>query len=446
MGVGLEIIYSIMIMFIRNATLACCLFSSLGAADWPHFLGPNLNNSVPDEKIVTSFSEGRPRLVWETDVNPGYGGAAIVGDEVFNLDRVNQEFDVITCRELETGKVKWTWKHDVPGRISHPGSRGVPTVTSDAVYATSGFGHVYCIDRATHKPRWIIDTCKRFEATPPRFGYAIHPVIKGNLCFIAPTSEKIGLAALDIKTGKTVWTSESIGSSHSSPQLLKILGKDVLVMVGDFNREKLVLLGVDPGSGKTIFNYVEDFGTGIFNAIPNVFMLGKDTAVFTAGYGKGSRLLKFTGTEEAMTITKTAQLPFGDKFHIPLMIEGKLYMTADRGGRRRGSRQPSNTGQSPASGMVCFAPDGVVHWSTGKELYLNGGAILNIGGMIVSQDGDTGELRLIKPGDKYQELAKGKVFSKKTGEQLWAPMAFSNGKLVMRSQNQLICVDLAPVK
>ena len=60
----------------------------------------------------------------------------------------------------------------------------------------------------------------------------------------------------------------------------------------------------------------------------------------------------------------------------------------------------------------------------------------------MSQDGDTGELRLIQPGAEYQELAKAKVFSKATGDQLWAPMAYSKNRLVMRSQNQLICVVL----
>jgi hypothetical protein len=63
--------------------------------------------------------------------------------------------------------------------------------------------------------------------------------------------------------------------------------------------------------------------------------------------------------------------------------------------------------------------------------------------VIVSQDGGDGTLRLVKPGPGYQEMASGKVFSKEPGRELWAPMALASGKLVMRSQAQLVCVDLS---
>ena len=88
-------------------------------------------------------------------------------------------------------------------------------------------------------------------------------------------------------------------------------------------------------------------------------------------------------------------------------------------------------------------PSGKVLWATGSSPALGGGSIINAGGTIISQDGDDGTLRLIKPGAKYQELASGKVFTKEPGRELWAPMALSNGKLMMRSQVQMVCVDLS---
>jgi outer membrane protein assembly factor BamB len=423
-----------MIKFLKNAAVVSLILNSVSAADWPQFMGPNGNNSLPAEKIAKAFPEGGPKVMWEVDVNPGYGGAAIVGDELFHIDRVDQTFDVVSCRDLQTGKEKWSWENEVPGRISHPGSRGVPTVTVESVYATSGFGHVYCLDRKTHEARWVVDVVKRFDSQPPKFGYAVHPVIKGDLCFIAPTSDKIGMAALNIKTGETVWTSEALGDSHSSPVLLTILGKEILVMPGDFDRKELVLLGVDPADGKTLFKFTDEIGSGIYNAIPSLLMLAENKGVFTGGYGKGSRLIEFAEVNGKIVATKTAQLAFGDKFQVPLFIDGRLYMTADADGRR--------APKGFTTGLVSSSPRGEILWSTEKKPYLNGGSILNLGGVIVSQDGDSGELRLIQPGVKYVELAKAKVFSKRTGDQLWAPMAYSKNRLVMRSQNQLICVEL----
>ncbi|MFT6861996.1 MAG: outer membrane protein assembly factor BamB [Akkermansiaceae bacterium] len=393
-------------------------------------MGAGFDNSEADGKVLQSFPESGPRVLWEVDVNAGFGGAAIVGDEVFHLDRVDQEFDILYCLDLKTGKEKWSWKKAVPGRISHPGARGVPTVTDDAVYVTSGFGGVYCIDRKTQKERWVVEMAKRFDAEPPRFGWAGHPIVKDGLCYLAPLGEKVGLAALDAKTGKTIWTSETVGNSHSSPLLMSVLGKEVLVMPGDFGREELVILGVAPKTGKTVFRYTEDFGSGIFNAIPNLLMLGEDRAIFTGGYRKGTWLLRFEKEGDKMKVEKVGKLAYGAKFHAPLVIGGSLYMTADKA---RGKDM---------TGLVSLSPTGETNWGTGKEPQLNGGSLINVGGTIISQDGDTGELRLIKAGKKYLELGKAKVFSKKTGKELWAPMAFSDGKLVMRSQYQLICVDL----
>ncbi len=395
-------------------------------------MGTDFDNSEADGKVLESFPGAGPKVLWEVDVNAGFGGAAIVGDEVFHIDRVDQGFDILYCLDLKTGKEKWSWKNEVPGRISHPGSRGVPTVTKDAVYVSSGFGFIYCIDRETKKPRWVVGMAKRFDAEPPRFGWAGHPVVKDGLCYVAPLGEKVGMAALDAKTGKTVWTSETVGNSHSSPQLMSILGKEVLVMPGDFRREELVILGVDPKTGKTRFRFTGDMGSGIFNAIPNLLMLGEDRAIYTGGYRKGSWLLRFEKDGDGMKVGKAGKLAFGAKFHAPLMVGGSLYMTADKA---RGKA---------VSGLVSLTPGGETNWQTGKNPQLNGGSIIEVGGTIISQDGDTGELRLIKPGGKYLELGKAKVFSKGTGKELWAPMAFSKGKLVMRSQFQMICVDLSP--
>ncbi|NIP94687.1 MAG: PQQ-binding-like beta-propeller repeat protein, partial [Akkermansiaceae bacterium] len=133
---------------------------------------------------------------------------------------------------MKDGKERWRWEHQVPGRISHPGSRTVPTVTDEAVYGSSGFGHVYCIDRKTGKKQWVVDVAKTFDSQPPRFGYAVHPLIHGGHCIIAPTGDSVGLAALDKKTGKTMWTTERIGDSHSSPIIVKLLGREILVMPG----------------------------------------------------------------------------------------------------------------------------------------------------------------------------------------------------------------------
>ena len=423
------------------------------------------------------------------------------------MDRVDQEKDVLVCVNLKDGKEKWKFEHSVAGRISHPGARTVPTVDGDFVYGSGGFGHVYCVDRKSGKKIWVIDMAKDFEARQPRFGYSIHPVIHGDLCIIAPTGDKVGLVAVNKKTSKVVWKAGSIGQSHSSPVLVKLLGKEVVVMPGVADGS-LTVAGFDPKSGKQLFRYMEEIGFGIFNPIPNVTVMNTDTAVLTSGYGKGTRVLKFVEKEGKISVTKGGSMTAGATIHPPLKVGDRLFITAGsnrgggrfgRGGRRGGFRPggggegsrpggrpggrpdgerpegqrpegrpeggPRPQGQRPEgrpeggprppggggssstqSGLISLDAAGKVQWATGSEPSFGGGSIINAGGIIVSQDGGDGTLRLIKPGAKYEELASGKVFGENPGRELWAPMALSNGKLLMRSQTEMVCVDLSPAE
>jgi outer membrane protein assembly factor BamB len=360
----------------------------------------------------------------------------------------------------------------------------VPTVQAEVVYGSSGFGHVYCVDRSSGKERWALDVAKVFGAQPPRFGYAVHPVIHGDLCILAPIGDAVGVAAVSSKDGKTVWKAKTVGESQSSPLLVKLLGREMIVMPGAKDGA-LIIAGLDPKDGKILFEYTEEIGRGIFNAIPNLTVVNTDTAFYTGGYGKGTRVLKFTEEDGKIGVAKAGSLGAGATIHPPLVVGEQIYITAGSGmgggggrfgrGRDRGrggpeggrpggepqgqrdggdrpERPPGGPGGRPPggggggggeSGLVCMDLSGKVLWATGSSPAFGGGSIINAGGVIVSQDGGDGTLRLVKPGPGYQEMASGKVFSKEPGRELWAPMALASGKLVMRSQAQLVCVDLS---
>ena len=55
-------------------------------------------------------------------------------------------------------------------------------------------------------------------------------------------------------------------------------------------------------------------------------------------------------------------------------------------------------------------------------------------------DGDTGKLRLIEASTTgYNELASAQVLA---GQEVWAPMALSDGKLVLRDLTKMICLNV----
>ena len=54
--------------------------------------------------------------------------------------------------------------------------------------------------------------------------------------------------------------------------------------------------------------------------------------------------------------------------------------------------------------------------------------------------GGNGTLYLVEANpDGYKELGSAKVLG---GEQVWAPLAISDGKLVIRDQRQFVCLDV----
>jgi outer membrane protein assembly factor BamB len=61
-------------------------------------------------------------------------------------------------------------------------------------------------------------------------------------------------------------------------------------------------------------------------------------------------------------------------------------------------------------------------------------------GMFLAMDGNTGRLRLIEASTTgYNETASAQVLG---GQEVWAPMALSDGKLVLRDLTKMICLDL----
>jgi outer membrane protein assembly factor BamB len=64
-------------------------------------------------------------------------------------------------------------------------------------------------------------------------------------------------------------------------------------------------------------------------------------------------------------------------------------------------------------------------------------------GMFFVLDGDTGKLRLLEATTTgYNELASAQVLA---GQEVWGPMALSDGKLVLRDLTKMICLDVRGV-
>ncbi|MEM9380900.1 MAG: hypothetical protein AAGB93_13185 [Planctomycetota bacterium] len=98
--------------------------------------------AAPESDYTEAFElrddYGRPGAdlspIWRVPLEPGYGGAAIDGDEIFVLDREIGVGDTLRVLDLATGEPRWSFRYDDPGRLPHAGSRTTPTVTREHVF------------------------------------------------------------------------------------------------------------------------------------------------------------------------------------------------------------------------------------------------------------------------------------------------------------------------
>ena len=84
--------------------------------------------------------------------------------------------------------------------------------------------------------------------------------------------------------------------------------------------------------------------------------------------------------------------------------------------------------------------DGEVKWKAGRELSLGLGSLIIADDLIFVIGGSSGVLHMVEASPKgFNELAQAKLLG---GREVWAPMALSDGKLLIRDQSQIKCVDV----
>jgi hypothetical protein len=83
--------------------------------------------------------------------------------------------------------------------------------------------------------------------------------------------------------------------------------------------------------------------------------------------------------------------------------------------------------------------NGVIKWKTKKDPLFDKGGFILADDMIISNDGE-GTLYLIEPSPAgFKVLSKAKLLDTKMA---WAPLALSDGKLVIRDQKQMKCIQV----
>lgn len=426
------------------------------AQDWPQFLGPERNSISPQKNLLRSWPETGPEVLWSVPVGIGYGGPVVKDGKVYLSDRDDKTGDNLRCFDLTTGQELWNHAYGIAGSVMFPGSRSVPAIDGNYVYACGPYGDLCCVDINTHQPAWKVNIWTDFggklpEGGNPGFGgpfptWAISqcPLVYGDLLIVASQAPQAGVVAYNKTTGALKWKSPSLGNTgYVSPTIVKIDGNDHLVMItassGGRGGQELVpgnVVGIDPLNGDILWKFTE-WQCGI--PVPGAVDAGNNQLLITGGYELGALMIKVEkkadGSYGTTELFRTVE--FGDQTKTPLFYNGHFYAEYGTNNRR--------------DGMVCMNLKGEIMWKTKRDPDFNKGSMVLADGLILATDGAK-TLYLIepdpsafKPISKIELLAEQKSDdpgASRFGTQNWAPIALADGKLLIRDQSRMLCLKV----
>lgn len=443
------------------------------AADWPRFLGPNGNNTSAETNLLDRWTTNGPPIAWEKTVGTGYSAPSVIGGVLVLHHRLGDE-EIVEAMDATTGKPKWQYQY--PSRFRDPfgynnGPRGSPLLTSNRCYTLGAEGKLLCLNLADGKIIWQRDTAKDWNVPEAFFGVGSTPLLEaGRLIVMVGGQPDSGVVALDPETGKTIW--ENVGKKtwdgvvptgwritkpyawtghemlvgYASPTAATIHGQRHL-----FCLMRQGLVSLNPMNGEVNFKrWFQCQVNESVNAMTPVVL--EDHVFLSAAYYRiGSVALRVNPDGKSFDeVWRSPKHPFERDasggyespvmelhWNTPVLLDGFLYGFSGR--------------NEPDATLRCVElKTGKLMWSRDERwpaystkqpgVYGRGSAILADGKLIVLGEG--GRLGMFRPNPKQaEELCAWQVPSLKFP--CWAGPVLADKKLFLRSEDRLVCVDLA---
>ncbi len=216
------------------------------AADWPQWLGPNRDGSVP-EKVVPW--KGDLKVLWRADVGEGHSSPVVAGGLVYLHTKVaGKDAEMVQAFDAKTGNEVWKQAYDKPAftTLFGNGPRATPCLHDGMIYTFGITGVLAGWDAKSGKPIWKRDTLADPKKDNLFFGVSASPLIVGqNVIVQGGGKGSRGLKAFDCKTGKPAWTAGKDPASYAAPVLF---GNEIVVLTGQnlmsVSRDGKLALGV----------------------------------------------------------------------------------------------------------------------------------------------------------------------------------------------------------
>jgi outer membrane protein assembly factor BamB len=398
---------------------------------WTCFRGELLTNIARTAEDIRPDGEEYP-VMWSVDTGEGHASPVIYNGRVYFLDYDETlSSDMLRCFSLESGKELWRRWYRVPMKRNHGFSRTAPVISDDYIITLGPQGHLMCCDPVSGDIKWSLDMQKEYKTEVP-FWYAGQcPHVDNGTLIIAPAGEEILLAGIDCRTGTTLWqTPNSINykMSHSSVMPMTLSGKKTYVYAG--------VGGVCGVSAEK-----EDLGALLWNATkwqpsvvaPSPLQLSSNAIFLVAGYGTGGAMLRVDKSGAAWNVSVTEQYKpnegLSSEQQTPILYKDMIISVMPKdGGSLRGK-------------LVCYSPSDLHNpvWSSGADERFGLGPYMVINDHLFAFKED-GELYVYGIQSRSMNLLKKQRIM--DGADAWGPMAYADGRLIVRDAHVVTCLKI----
>lgn len=395
-----------------NRNLYAPLVSDFGY--WPQFRGPRADGISRESNLARRWPETGPKVLWKKRLGGGYGSFSVVEGRVFTMSRTDDE-EWIHSWDAHTGETLWEHHYTVDydafpnfDPLWHSGPRVTPTIEGNRVFTLGSTGEFRCLNSHSGSLLWSRNL---FEISGQKkmhkFGFSNAPLVDGNLVFVEPGGTSNGsLAALDKRTGETVWIRHGFRYGYASPLLIQVEGTRQLVY---FTGEGPV--AVVPESGDLLWTFPWETDLDINVATP-LYHDGK--LLISSAYGRGAALLKLSPRSAPEVIWKKKSM--ANYFSSSIFFANRLYGFSN-------------------SRLRC------VDFETGDIIWdqpgLGRGSVLVADKMLVVL-GENGQLVLAETDTPdFEELASWKAFD----GPVWNVPVVAAGRLYIRNEHDVLALD-----
>ena len=411
------------------SALLCVAILTASATEWPQWRGPNRDGVSSEMGILKEWAASGPQVLWKRPLGEGFSGISVSQGRVYTMfSEGNDEF--IVCLNATDGQEIWRFRSDDNYHEGQGGNgpRATPTIDGDLLFTISAHGKLYALNAASGQEVWSHDLQRKFGSDMPRWGFSTSPLVDGELLLVeAGGKGEKSIVAFNKNNGDVIWSSHKDKLGYSSPIAITVKGVRQIIC---FTGTKLV--SVSPVDGSIYWQYPWKTGYDV-NAATPVF-IPPDKVFISSGYDKGAAVLQMRvfishddnraaveqikenrGKVRIKEIWKNRKMK--NQFSSSVFHENYLYGFDN-------------------SILKCIEADtGEEQWKTrgfgkGTVIFADGHLI------ILSDRGKLGLAEATPAG--YIEKASAKVLS----GLCWTAPTLADGKLYLRDEEEIVCLDM----